>query len=282
MAGIVSVSRTRLEGRRKKLRLKRILKIIQAIWQTIAVLGLLSGLLWIALQPFWVLRTEQDIEISGNQLLSSSTIQSLLVLSYPQSLWRIEPNRLASALQQQPTIAKASVTRRLFPPGLIIQVKERVPVAQAQIRSVPNGNGGNKKVVGLLDENGVWMPLSKYTSLKNSVKLPTLKIIGVPEQYRPYWVQLYQAVSQSAVKVMEIDYQDPTNLILKTELGVVHLGAISSHLSEQIKVMAMLRDLPKQVNPSQIEYIDLRNPAAPLVHMNQNEPAVKSQNPKNI
>ncbi|MBD2778729.1 cell division protein FtsQ/DivIB [Iningainema tapete] len=283
MAGILSVSRTHLQERRKRLRLKRILKIAQAIWRTIAIFGLLSGLLWIALQPFWVLRTEQDIEISGNQLLSSSTIQSLLLLQYPQSLWRIEPKRLAKSLQQQPTIEQARVTRRLFPPGLIVQVKERVPVAIAQNRTErQDGKINNKKLLGLLDKNGVWMPISKYISLNTSVKLPDIKIIGTPEQYRPYWVQLYQVINQSAVKVMEIDYQDPTNLILKTELGVVHLGPISSHLSEQIKVMAMLRDLPQQVNPSQIEYIDLRNPAAPLVQMNQKKPTVKPQTRGNV
>lgn len=281
MAGIVSVSRTDLEGRRKKLRQKRQMKIIQAIWQTFAVSSLAGGLLWMATQPMWVLKTPKDIEISGNHLLSSEAIESLLVLSYPQSLWRIEPYRIAESLKQQPTIAQAIVTRRLFPPGLIVQINERVPVAIAESRQEQrNTDTGNKKVsVGLLDASGVWIPLEKYTSLNSSLRLPSLKVFGSPEHYRPYWTQLYQALTQSSVNVMEIDFQDPTNLILKTELGNIHLGAPSSLLSEKIKVMAQMRHLPAQLNLNQVEYIDLKNPESPLVQMNQKKQQLNSSTP---
>ncbi|WP_017314487.1 cell division protein FtsQ/DivIB [Mastigocladopsis repens] len=271
MAGIVSISRADIEGRRKKLRQRRQIKIIQGIWQTIAVSSLAGGLLWMATQPIWVLKTPKDLAISGNHLLSDEAIQSLLVLSYPQSLWRIEPHRLAESLEQQSTIAQATVSRRLFPPGLIVQINERVPVAMTQnYREQQNTDTGNNKAsVGLLDATGVWIPLEKYTSLNPSLRLPSLKVVGSPEQYRPYWTQLYQALSQSSVNVMEIDFHDPTNLILKTELGNIHLGAPSSLLLEKIKVMAQMRHLPAKLNPNQIEYIDLKNPDLPLVQMNQ-------------
>lgn len=291
MAGIVSVSRSDLEGRRKKLRQKRQMKIIQTIWQTFAVSSLAGGLLWMATQPIWVLRTPKDLEISGNHLLSREAIESLLVVSYPQSLWRIEPYGIAESLKQQPTIAQATVSRRLFPPGLIVQINERVPVAIAysghsgaiaQSRGEQrNTDSDHKKVsVGLLDASGVWIPVEKYTSLNPNLKLPSLKVFGLPEQYRPYWDQLYHALIQSSVNVMEIDFQDPTNLILKTELGNIHLGAPSSLLPEKIKVMAQMRHLPAQLNPNQVEYIDLKNPEFPLVQMNQKNKSLTPQLPK--
>ncbi|MBW4591828.1 MAG: FtsQ-type POTRA domain-containing protein [Brasilonema angustatum HA4187-MV1] len=280
MAGIVSVSRSDLKGRRKKLRQKRQMKIIQTIWQTITVSSLAGGLLWTAIQPIWVLKTPQDIEVLGNHLLSNEAIESLLVLSYPQSLWRIEPHRIAESLKQQPMIVQAIVNRRLFPPGLIVQIQERVPVAIAEgggnslaqsRREQGNSDTDHKKVsVGLLDANGVWIPIEKYTSGDPSLRLPSLKVFGSLEQYQPYWTELYQALSQSSVNVKEIDFQDPTNLILKTELGNIHLGAPSSLLPEKIKVMAQMRNLPAQLNRSQIDYIDLKNPDLPLVQMNQN------------
>jgi cell division protein FtsQ len=271
MAGIVSISRTILARRRQKLRKKRQLKFIQTIWQTLAVTSLAGGLLWIAIQPIWVLKSPKDVVISGNQLLSDKEVKSLLVLSYPQSLWRIEPSRIADSLQQQPSIAQASVSRRLFPPGLVVQLQERTPVAIAQTRREPaNSKNGNTKVImGLLDANGVWIPLEHFTSLDSRVKLPTLKVIGSPEQYRPYWSSFYEAMSQTSLKVTEIDWQDPTNLILKTELGLVHLGTPSPQLPEQIQVLAQIRHLPSQLNPNEIEYIDLKNPEHLLVQMNQ-------------
>ncbi|GAA6618671.1 cell division protein FtsQ/DivIB [Scytonema sp. NUACC26] len=318
MAGIVSVSRADLEGRRKKLRQQRQVKFLQAVWRTFAVSSLASGLLWTTIQPIWVLKTSKDIVILGNHLLPDEAVQSLLVLSYPQSLWRIEPYRLAESLKQEPTIAQATVSRRLFPPGLIVQIDERKPVAIAERITRSNSDSRNclvsstqeessptdcpteavfstaptrteqgrhkgsinKQVtVGLLDANGVWMPLKKEKPLNPNAELPNLKVIGSLEQYRPYWTPLYQAITQSSVKVLEIDFQDPTNLILKTELGNVHFGAPNFQILEKIKVLAQMRHLPAQLNPSQIEYIDIKNPEYPIVQMNQKKQLLNAAKP---
>ncbi|MGF1939016.1 MAG: cell division protein FtsQ/DivIB [Nostoc sp. ChiQUE02] len=284
MAGIISVSRTDLAQRRQKLRRQRQMKIIQAIWRSFAITVLAGGLLWVAVQPVWMLKAPKQIVMkSGNKLLSDETTQSLLVLSYPQSLWRIEPSAIANSLKKQPTIAQAIVRRRLFPPGLIIEIQERVPVAVTQTPREQNQTNGNKKVtIGLLDASGVWMPLEKYTSLNPTSKLPNLRVIGSPKQYCLYWTQLHKAISQSPVKVMEIDCQNPTNLILKTELGNVHLGVPGPQLSEQIKLLAQMRHLAAKFNSGQIEYIDLKNPEFPLVQMNQKTQKLAPKILKNI
>lgn len=281
MAGIISVSHENLAQRRKKLRRQRQMKIIQAIWRTIAMTGLSGGLLWVAIQPMWVLEAPTQVVMkSGNQVLSQEVIESLLAISYPQSLWRVEPAAIAHSLQQQPGIAKASVSRRLFPPGLNIEIQERVPVAIAQKFSAKNTDANKKSVsVGLLDASGVWIPLEKYALVNPSFQVPQLKVLGSPEQYQSYWSQLYASLSHTSVKVTEIDGQDPTNLILKTELGNVHLGAPNTQLAEQMKVLAQMRYLSAKINPSEIEYIDLKNPQSPLVHVNQKHQKIKSQNP---
>ena len=273
MAGIISVSQKNLAHRRQKIRRHRQIKVIQALWRTLAISGLAGGLLWVALQPIWVLNTPKQVVVkSGDQLLSEAAIQSLLVISYPQSLWRIQPNAIANSLKQQPTIAQATVNRRLFPPGLNIEIQERLPVAIAQI---PN----QQSPAGLLDASGVLIPLEKYTLVNPSIKLPNLKVIGLPEQYHSSWSQLYRSLTQSPVKIIEIDWQDPTNIILKTELGNVHLGAFSPQLTEQIKVLAQMRYLSAKMDFSQINYIELTNPEYPLVHMNQINEKIHTQTP---
>lgn len=262
MTFIVSVSRQDLAQRRQKLRRQRQARIITAIWRTFAVTCFAGGLFWISVQPIWVLQSPRQIVMkSGNHLLPEKTIKSLLKLSYPQSLWRIQPDAIAKSLQQQPAIAQVYVSRRLFPPGLMINIEERVPVAIAQ--RLPQSTNS----LGLIDAKGVWMPLEKYISLSGNLKLPILRVIGSPEQYQPYWFELYQALSQSYVKVTEVDCQDSSNLILKTELGKVHLGIANTQLNEKIKVLSQIRHLPSKLNLSQVEYIDLKNPAIPLVQM---------------
>ena len=301
MAGILSVARTNLAQRRQKLRRQRQIKVIQAIWRTVAVTGMASALLWVAIQPMWVLKDSQQIVIKSGAKIepTQKDIYSLLGLSSPQSLWRIEPSVIADSLKKQPNIAQATVSRRLFPPGLIIEIQERVPVAIAQIRKkqpatsctdapsapgksadvkpcVQNNSAANKQSeLGLLDASGIWMPMAKYMSMNPQRELPQMMVIGSPAQYRPFWTQLYEAIRQSSLKVTEIDFQDPTNLILTTELGIVHLGSPSNKLPEQIQVLERMRHLGTQFNPSHMDYIDLKNPAMPLVQVNQKKPALE-------
>ncbi|MEA5571333.1 cell division protein FtsQ/DivIB [Calothrix sp. UHCC 0171] len=278
MTDIASVSRTDLTQRRNKLRRQRRVKIIQRIWQTVAVSGLAGTLLWGAIQPHWVIKAAKDIEVSGNQLLSNEAVQSRIALSYPQSMWKIEPSQIAESLQKQPAIARANVSRRLLPPGLVVEIQERIPVAIAVVLE-RNGSdeGVTEKTLGLLDITGTLIPADFYSSSNVKSKLPTLKVIGVPEQYRQFWAQFYQTLSRSSVKITEIDWRDPSNLILKTELGQVHLGTPNSLLPEKFKVLLQMAHLPAQVNTDQIEYIDLKDPDSPTIQISRSTNALKKQ-----
>lgn len=265
-----SVSRSELISRRKQLRRQRLIKSLRATWRVILVSGIVGSLYWGIKQPHLVLLQPQQIQIEGNKLLSSSTIRSLLPIRYPQSLLRLQPDAIAKTLEDQPPIAQATVTRKLIPPGLTVQVKERQPVAVAINASLKNASkerSPNSSRIGLLDAQGVWIPLESYKDSQNSLSLPTLKVINFSELYRPYWSQLYQTLSQSPVKILELDCHSPANLVLKTELGKVHLGPLTSHLPEQLKVLDQMRNLSTQVKASEISYIDLQNPNAPSIQV---------------
>jgi cell division protein FtsQ len=168
-----------------------------------------------------------------------------------------------------------------------VQVQERYPVAialsvatntpnfyQAAIRSQPVS-----LKAGLLDEAGVWIPIEVYTSLNQSLKLPELRVIGNLEQYRPYWSQIYREITQSPVKVTEINWQDPANLILKTELGIVHFGPYSPQFTYQLSKLDQMRKLASTPDFNQIAYLDLRNPDSPIAQMIKSKDLVKSSTP---
>ena len=254
-----SVSPGELTQRRSLLRRNRRIKQIKSVWRTLAISGLLGGLVWGATQPVWVVRESRQINVLGNQLLTTPAIQSLLKISYPQTLLEIKPEALAQQLEAQPTISDAKVTRSLFPPSLTVQVTERIPVAVALTKNL---------TPGLIAADGVWIPQQSYAAPNStSFKMPKLRVSGQIEQYQPYWSQLYQAVNSLEVKVSEIDWQNSDNLILKTELGVIHLGAYSSKLSDQLRCLEEMRRLSTKVNPQDVAYIDLTNPANPFVQM---------------
>lgn len=283
MTSIAPVSQTELTQRRQKLRRRRQVRFFQASWRSLAVAGLAGGAVWAATLPAWVIRKPEQVTIRGNQFISAQTIRTLLPIAYPQSLLKIQPQAIIDALKLKAPISEATVDRQLFPPGLTVRIQERNPVAIAQpslskvsvfaTKSSPssaNASQTNLTQPGLLDENGIWTPLETYTSLNQSFKLPTLKITGRLSYYRSYWATLYQMLSRSPVKVSEINWDDPNNLILKTELGFVHFGAYGSSFANQLKALDQMRKLPSHVNPSQLSYIDLRNPDSPFIQMNLN------------
>ncbi|WP_449419586.1 cell division protein FtsQ/DivIB [Phormidium nigroviride] len=286
MASFASVSQTELGRRRDQLRRQRRLKLVQGIWQSLAVSTFAGGLLWGIAQPVWLITKPEQVKVEGNQWLSDRAVMSLLPLSYPQSVWGIQPQALAKKLESTGPIAKAKVIRHLFPPSLRVEVQERLPVAIAQPVMALTPTQETQKA-GWLDANGGWMPLESYTADKRSGRvseggsaskgagishsMPTLKIIGRLELYRVYWPQFYSALSRSPVKVFEVNWQNPGNLILMTELGIVHLGPYSSRMAEQLTVLDKMRQLPKKLDSSKIGYIDLKNPASPMIHIPEQE-----------
>ncbi len=268
MESIASVSQAQLTTRRKQLRRARRIKSFQAIWRSLFVSGMASGLVWAITLPDWVISNSEQIVIEGNHFLSAKSIRSLLPLSYPESILRVQPQALAKSLESQAPIAEATVTRQLLPPGLTIKVKERKPVAIAQAANPSNAKARSAtQETGLLDAQGVWISEKSYTKLEQKLELPTLKVMGSSDQYLPYWSEVYQTVSHSPVKVFEIDWRNPANLILKTELGNVHLGPYSSRLSEQLTVLDRMRELPSHIQTGKIAYINLQNPEFPAIQM---------------
>lgn len=266
--GLKPLSATELKQRRRQLRRRRGVKVVQAVWRTMVVSGLAGGLIWVCTLPIGVIEQPEQISVQGNKLLSADGIRSLLPLSYPQSLFRLEPQAATRQLTDNPAIAEAVVTRQLFPPQLVVQVQERQPVAIAHAASpIPTPGMAKASQVGLLDAEGVWIPLEIYESAAQSTEMPQLKVLGLRTSHRQYWAALYRTVTRSSIEVYEIDWREPTNLILKTSAGVVHLGPfVATKFPQQLAVLAQMQQLPAQT-AKEVAYVDLSNPNAPLLQM---------------
>ena len=281
MADIPTISRTELAERRRKLRWQRRWRILQTSWQVVAMGGLTVGLIWVVTLPDWMLRDASQIEVEGNKFLSADTVRALLPIKYPQFLLTLQPKTLTQRLESQAPIAEATVSRHLFPPGLTVRIQERYPVAivyssltassssprNNQPRNSPPGAPTESNPVALLDERGTFIPYESYVALNRSRQLPSLKIVGMQDQYRSQWTSLYQQVSRSPVKILEIDWREPGNLILQSELGTVYCGSYGNRFAEQIRTLDQLRQLPEKLNSQKIDFIDLRNPQSPLIKL---------------
>lgn len=250
-----------------------------------AVAGLAGCLVWLCTRPIWVIYKPEQVKIEGTRFLPVQAIRGMLPISYPQSLLRLEPQAIAQELKAKAPISDVLVSRQLFPPSLTVRIRERYPVAiallsQADVqllkqRSTKDRSGTSR--VWLLDSSGMQLPLENPSLLERTIKLPSLKVIGNPEHYQANWSKLYQETSRSPVKISDIDFQNPANLVLKTELGIIHLGPFSSRFPEQVKALDRIRDLPRRVSLSQIAYIDLRNPKTPFMQLIGSKDTAKSE-----
>ncbi|MBU6228566.1 MAG: FtsQ-type POTRA domain-containing protein [Cyanobacteria bacterium REEB459] len=263
MTPLAPLSRQQLQTRRQALRRQRQISLGQSCWRWLALLGLTAASFWVATRPNWVIQSPRQIQVTGTRLLSAEMIQDLVPLSYPQSLMEIDPQAIAQQLRQRAPVVRVKVNRQLLPPGLLVTVQERLPVAvvlpteQAQ---------GQFLQAGLIDDQGAWMPMSSLGQLRTaSPPLPALKLQGMKPEYQRYWPQLYATIHRSPVAIHTIDWRDPANLVLETDLGKVYLGPYTAELGEQLATLDKMRNLPQRVKKSLVAHIDLTKPEQPAI-----------------
>ncbi|MBT9314143.1 cell division protein FtsQ/DivIB [Leptothoe spongobia] len=272
MPDITEFSKENLTARRKNLKSRRNKLFWQQLWRQGAMIGLTVGCLSVATSSRWQLQSAEQITISGHRLLPAEEIHELLAIDYPQSLLRLHPLDLENTLIAKGPIADAIVRRRLLPPGLNIRIQERTPVAIA----LPNTDIAIKSLddepqsfaqIGLLDANGYWMPYNSFTKLGSQE--PKLRVQGMRPAYQKDWPDIYQALQKTPVAIPKIDWRDPTNLILHTELGTVHIGSYGQNFSNQLAALDRMRNLNAKMDIEEIAFIDLRNPDNPTLEILQ-------------
>jgi cell division protein FtsQ len=265
MTDLPSVSRRQLLKRRQVLKQQRRIHLGQSFWRLLALAGLTGLMIWAVSQPIWLIRSPREIQVRGNQLLSDSLLQDLVPLDYPQSLLEVQPETIARQLLQRAPLLGAEVDRQLLPPGLKVTVQERVPVAV--VLSAQPGDD-EPQPHGLIDAQGAWMPITSFGLGPTAKQLPGLQVHGLQPQYKRYWPQVYATIHRSPVAIQSIDWSDPSNLVLATDLGVVHLGPYSPELEQQLAMLDKMRNLPDHMQSAEVAYIDLSKPNQPAISLN--------------
>ncbi|MEM9807158.1 MAG: FtsQ-type POTRA domain-containing protein [Cyanobacteria bacterium P01_D01_bin.56] len=272
MSDIPEYSQETLITRRKNLKRRRHHLFWQHLWRCTAMVGLTVGCVGLATSSRWQLTSSEQLNISGNRLLSEESVHELMAIDYPLSLLKLHPLNLENTLVTEGPIADAIVRRRLLPPGLNIHIQERTPVAialpntEAAITALDNEPKSFSQM-GLLDANGYWMPYNSFTRLGSQE--PELKVQGMRPAYQKDWPTIYRTLQKTPVHVSRLDWRDPSNLILYTELGSVHMGPYGSNFSKQLAALDRMRNLNAKMDIEEIAFIDLRNPDNPTLEILQ-------------
>lgn len=286
-----------IRDRQQQLIRQRKRRFRRRAWRTLVTLGLAVGLGWAVCQPKWQIQQSSQVTLTGNQQIDSQTLEHLMVLQFPTSLIRFQPQALVSKLKANAHISQVIVTRKLFPPRVKVVVQELPPVAMTKCKGctlILNPGKIDALTLGpanvwLLDQRGVVLPADSYPKLEQTHQLPTLtiesylrpepqpnsqltssnppvaatKFVAVDRQKQTQWQQIYASIEASPVQVKHLNWQDPNKLMLKTKLGQIHIGPFSKQFKRQLQTLDEMRTLPKSVNPQQIKYIDVENPDEP-------------------
>jgi len=265
-----NAARQALLQRRAELRKRRRLKVAFGGWRVLATGAIAAATAWAIASPVWVLRSGADVRVEGNRLIDRDTILRLAAIDYPQSLWRIQPDAIAAAIEARAPIAEATVRRELLPPGLTVRVRELVPVAVLQNRPVPLANAAGKppSPLGLIDERGRWIDFERYRSLQPPPPLPPLKVIvDHYRQFQPLWPQLYAQIRLASVPIREIHWRAPNQLELVTATARIDCGPYGDQFVDQLNAIARLGNLEGRLPQGQTARIDLRDPATPILDL---------------
>ena len=263
-----------LARRRQYLRARRKYNFYKNVWRSLALALLVFATIKVATSPMWLIRSAQQLDISENRLLSDRNIHDILPINYPQSLLSIEPEVLVQHLESYAPIEEAVVSRRLVPPGLHVRLKERRPVAVAlpdttrPLKAIPTQPTPFQEP-GLIDATGYWMPRNSFRELGGNALLPELTVRGMQPKHQQQWQAMYPVILESPVRITGIDWTRPSNLVLQSELGAVHLGPYSKNFEIQLAALDQLRSLGNKVNPEKVAFIDLQDPDNPVVEILQ-------------
>ena len=262
-----TISSTRLKNRRDELKKQRQWRNFVIFLRAILTMSLFGGVFWFFTLPNWVLSDSQQIQIEGNDLLSDNEIRSLIPMNYPESLLKLSLEDLKENLEDKIPVKDILITKKILPPNLKIKVVEKKPVAIALASKLSEKTKQVKiQPIGYIDEAGIFVSNQLYQNLKNKPEaMPSLKIIGNPQIYLAYWEDLYNLLNQSPVKIMEVNWENPSNLILTTQLGKVHIGSYTSKFATQLMMLEKLQILTTKVPKDNIDYIDLTDPTLPSI-----------------
>jgi cell division protein FtsQ len=183
------------------------------------------GMRFLLYSPTMLLLKPDQIELSGNRIVSREAVLQQFVHDRNRSVLRIPLDVRRSQLEQIPWVESASV-QRILPNRLRIELTERTPVAFAR-----NGNE-----LALIDAHGVVLDRPRGEDLHFPIVTGVSE--DLPRDQRERRMQTYEAFMKdvdlvrggSSDRVSEIDLSNPK------DLRVVMTGLASANDSQAVTI----------------------------------------------
>ena len=260
-----------VERRRRLRQEKRQERLIQS-WRILLFGGVSSGLIWVLLSAGWSLRSQQQLTVRGSDRLGSDAVVKAAGLRFPRPIITLEPGRLERRLLAELPVQSVSVQRRLVPPGLEIELKDRRPIAAA------SRMGARGKEQGMVDVEGHWMPLT--VARQGEAPASAVRVEGWIPSRRSMIAAVLEKRDLLGSPLTVIHIAPDGDLSLRTQtLGLVRLGSNERLLDQQLSTIALLsKSLPETLRGKASSGIDLSDPSKPELQLKA-DPKQKTSKP---
>jgi len=201
----------------------------------------------------------QDIRISGSELFSQNDVVKNSSLNFPIRLIFVETNLLEKELKQNLSLKNVSVNRELFPFGLKIHIKTRIPIAYGE--RILN----QKKILGYVDKDGIFIN-NQNADEKNLNKL-TLKVFGWEEKFKKILSKIFIAIDNYELEIVKITFSSDGFLTIEEkDLKTIFLGFKPNLINYQLQIVNNLKnEFKKNSFSKKIDNVDLTNPDKPKI-----------------
>ncbi len=201
----------------------------------------------------------QDIRITGSELISQSDVVNHSSLKFPIRLIFIKTNLLEKELKQNLSLENVSVNRQLFPFGLKVYIKKRIPIAYGE--KIIN----EERVLGFIDKNGIFISKDN-TDEKNLNKL-TIQVYGWDEKFKKVLSEIFITLDNYELEIVKIIFSpDGFLTVEEKDLKTIFLGFKPDLINYQLQIINNIKkEFKKNSFSIKIDNIDLTNPNKPKI-----------------
>ena len=191
--------------------------------------------------------------VSRNDVLKNSSLE------IPQRLIFIQTNSLEKELKENLSLQYISINKQIIPFGLKILLKQRTPIAYAEM--IQEGT----TIKGYIDANGIFIK-EGLIDINNDFNFD-LKIFGWKQSSSNQLEKILKFNSKFDIEINEITISDNGFITLKEKnLNSILLGFNSENLDTQLQLLVdMKRQLKELGIITEIEMIDLTDPINPKI-----------------
>ena len=201
----------------------------------------------------------QNIRISGSEFFSQNDVVNNLSLKFPIRLIFINTNFFEKELKQNLSLKNVSVRRQIFPFGLKVHIKTRIPIAYGE-RTL-----NDKKIIGFIDKDGIF--IDKKNADEKILNKLTIQVFGWKEKFKKILSKIFIAQENYEFEIVKITFSPNGFLTLEEkDLKTIFLGFKTNLINYQLQIINNLKnEFKKNSFSKKIDNIDLTDPNKPKI-----------------